>query len=96
MAERSGHEKHDELVSPRAIPKAWEDARIRVQEPAEERGEEDDRREAAIGNEKGKDMKGAGEDCGEPLNNTLPRAVTLLSGELLGVQEIGEKRTQQG
>ena len=41
MAERSGHEKHDELVSPRAIPKAREDPRIEVQGPVEEReGEE--------------------------------------------------------
>ena len=95
MAERSGHEKHDELVSPRAIPKAWENARIRVQEPVKERGEEEDRREVATGKEKGKDTKGAGEDSGEPLNNTLPRAVKLLSGKLLEVKEMGEENTQQ-
>ena len=60
-----------------------------------ERGEEEDRREVATGNEKGKDTKGAGEDSGEPLNNTLPRAVKLLSGKLLEVKEMGEENTQQ-
>ena len=62
MAEQLGHEKHDELVSPRAIPKAREDPRIEVQGPGEEREGREGRDKAETGDEEGKDIGAVGED----------------------------------
>ena len=97
MAERLGHEKHDELVSPRAIPKAREDPRIEVQGPGEEREGREGRDKAETGDEEGKDIGAVGEGSGNlhPPNTSLPRAVKLLGGELLEVEKMEEERTVQ-
>ena len=74
MAEQPGHEKHDELVSPIAIPKAREDRRIEVRGQVEEQGEREGKG-IAKGDKESNNLY--------PPITPLPRAVKWLGGELL-------------
>ena len=81
MAEQPGHEKHDELVSPIAIPKAREDRRIEVRGQVERQGERE-----------GKDMVTGDKENNNlyPSITPLPRAVKWLGGELLEMEMVEE------
>ena len=86
LAEQSGHEKHDELVSPRAIPKTDDNSRIEIQGRKEEPEAEEDGRQGEAGEEESDD----------PLDAVLPGAVRSLGGDLLGIKEGSKGMIEQG